>query len=117
MKKLLTSILILAASITTGWSQASQHSAAKAKKTWVLVITPQSTKHTLDSVIMAWEKQNVDLQFSKLKYDASGKLVEIKGFVSIKANGTFANATFGSKSLESFEIKVNDGPGVSVKGQ
>ena len=117
MKKLLASIRFLAGSITAGWSQTAQHTKAKATKTWVLVITPQSTKHMLDSVLMAWDKQNVDLKFSTLKYDASGKLVEVKGFVAIKANGTFADATFGSESLQSIEVKVDNSPGVSVKGK
>lgn len=118
MKKLLSAITIFTLSITLGWSQSAPPAVKNAaRNSWSFVITPQTTKHSLDSLKMAWAKESIDLNFTKLKYNTSGKLEQVKGSVAIKANGHYATATFNSESLESFTIKVDDGQGVYVNGK
>jgi hypothetical protein len=113
MKRILTSIIILIGSITLAWSQAP----TSGTHTWVLNITPHSSKHSLDSVTAEWAKNNIVLKFTKLQYIKNGTLQKVKGSVDVNANGTKASATFGSDKLESWEIKVTDKPSVSVKGK
>ena len=83
---------------------------------WSLIITPATTKNYLDSIAAIWKKENIDLNISKLKYDG-GTLVKIKGSVTINTKaGNHASGEFKSENLASIQIKVNDSPNVSIKG-
>ncbi len=89
---------------------ANQHS-------WTLVITPGTSKNHLDSVSTQWKRENISLDFSKLKYDNSGNLIKIKGTVDITNKaGNHASGEFKSENLSSIQIKVDDSPNVSIKG-
>ena len=63
------------------------------------------------------KKQSFVLGFSKLEYNSEGKLIKIKGSIAFKTASGLPNATFTSDNLESYEIKVDDKPSVSVKGK
>jgi hypothetical protein len=116
MKKLMASALLVMGTITVGMSQESKSPRPVPTRTWTYVITPQSSRQTMDSLVADWKKNNIDLRFSKLEYSKSGKLEKIQGSVYIKANGSPASAKFSSDNLQSIELKVDNGPGVSVKG-
>lgn len=115
MKKRMAGIIIFTISTTLAWSQTPQPPASNTHWEWVLVITPQTTKHYLDSVITTWRKDSIILNFSMLKYNGQGKLVKVKGTINVTAKGRHASGTFAPDKLESFEIKANDGPGVSLR--
>jgi hypothetical protein len=115
MKKLLASIILFGISITMAWSQSAKPSVVCTKRSWVLVITPQTKKQYIDSVATAWKADSINLKFSKLEYNDKGLLVKIKGSVDI--NGGLPSSTFGSDNLVSYEIKVEDRPELSVKGK
>jgi hypothetical protein len=83
-------------------------------RTWVLVLTPETTKHQLDSVASAWAKDNITLKFSQADYDNKGKLIKIKGSVDIQSGGHHASGTFGPDHFP-MEIKLDDRPSVSLK--
>jgi hypothetical protein len=83
---------------------------------WSLIITPNTTKNHLDSVAAMWKKENIDLTISKFKCDANGNLIEIKGLVTITTGNGSAKEEFKSENLSSIQIKVDDSPNVSVKG-
>jgi hypothetical protein len=114
MKKLLTGIILIAASAT---SVMAQSAGTDNHRTWTLVITPATTKHTLDSVASAWRQESINLKFDKLNYSSSGKLTQVKGSVYVKMNAGPASGTFESDNLRSIEIKIDDRPGVSIKGK
>jgi hypothetical protein len=118
MKKLAVSTSILVLSSILIMSKPNRNFVeSRGERTWVLIISPRSTQQHLDSVKTAWGKDSIDLEFSKLKYDDSGKLIKIKGTVTANIRGGNASAKFSSENLKSLEIKVNDRPSVSVKGQ
>lgn len=118
MKKLAvsTSILILS-SILIMSKPARSFVESKGGRNWVLIISPRTTQQHLDSIKTAWGKDSIILEFSKLNYDDSGKLIKIKGTVSANMRGGNASAKFSSENLKSLEIKVDDRPSVSVNGQ
>jgi hypothetical protein len=113
MKKLIVVIVVFVLSITIALSQ---NTSSGARHSWVIVITPKTTIHQLDSLMAELEKANFILEISKLEY-AKGKLVKIKGSVTYNSKSGLPNATFGSDNLDSWEIKVDDKPSVSVKGK
>jgi hypothetical protein len=117
MKKLLSGIAIFAVSVTLAFAQDTKTSAttSTSRRTWSLTITPQTKKHSLDSVKTAWAKDNVVLKFTKLEYSAKGSLMKVEGSVAIKANNSHASGTFTSDNVESVEIKLDDKPSVSIK--
>jgi hypothetical protein len=83
---------------------------------WSLIITPSTTQSYLDSITNAWKKENIDLDISKLKYDANNNLVKIEGVVTINIQtGNHASGEFKSENLSSIKIKVDDSPNVSIK--
>ncbi len=110
MKKLLTGTVLFLFAITTGWSQTAAHK-------WSLFITPDSKKHSLDSVVAAWKKDGIDLQFTKLEYNKTGKLIKIQGTVNYTSKGNPVSGKFESENLESYEIKLTDKPTIHLKGK
>jgi hypothetical protein len=116
MKKLLASIIILLVSINMICAQTAKPATKGNLRTWAITISPQTKKQYLDSVITAWNKDSIVLSFSKLDYNAAGKLVKVKGSVNVTSRGHHASGTFApEKDLVSVEIKVTDGPGVSIE--
>ena len=120
MKKLITSITILIVSITVGWAQngsvGMSWSAAPAPAAHSVFVSPHSSKQYLDSVSAAWKKDSIVLEFSKLKYDASGKLVKVKGSVVANLKGSHTSGTFSSNNLKGIDIRVGR-PGIEIKGE
>lgn len=117
MKKRIAVIIAFTISICSAWAQTAKPSTPATHWGWILIITPQTTKHSLDSVTIAWQKDSIILKFSTLKYNKHGKLAEIKGSLDVTAKGQHASGTFAPDKLESLEIKAsnNPGPGVSIK--
>jgi len=117
MKKRMTISLFLAFSITLGLAQNTKPINSANQRTWVVLITPKTTKQYLDSIITTWKKDSIILKFSTLDYDSKGKLMKVKGSVEITSKGQHASGTFGPiNKLEWLEIKLNDGLSVSIKG-
>jgi hypothetical protein len=114
MKKLLASIILFGISITIGWSQSAKPSTVCTKRSWVLVITPQTKKQYIDSVTTAWKADSINLKFSKLEYNDKGILVKIKGSVDV---GGSPSGSFQSDNLVSYEIKIEDVPELNIKGK
>jgi|GEM_PF-1432801 len=118
MKKLAVNASILVLSCLLIISKPARNLVeSKAAHNWILVISPQTSKQHLDSVKTAWEKDNILLEFSNLKYDDSGKLVKIKGIVTNNTGGDHASANFSSENLKLLEIKVDDSPSISIKSK
>jgi hypothetical protein len=101
MKKLLAGIIVFALSITFVWPHTNKQST---RHSWVLTITPLSSKHYLDSIATAWKKDNIVLKFSKLQYKANGKLIQVRGSIVVNGKGE----VFGSDKLETIKIRVTD---------
>jgi ABC-type glycerol-3-phosphate transport system substrate-binding protein len=118
MKKLMASLIFVVVSSTMVLAQTTKPTAKKSSlRHWVLNITPDSKKTYLDSVVAAWKKDNIDLKFSTLNYDASGKLIKFKGSVEIKVRDDKASGTFDDEEFKSVRVEVDDGPGVDIKGK
>lgn len=118
MKKLLASIIILLVSINMIYAQTTKSASNGKLRTWAITLNPQTKKQYLDSVITAWKKDSIVLSFSKLDYNAAGKLVKVKGSVNVTSRGHHASGTFApEKDLVSLLIKVTDGPGVTIEGK
>ena len=117
MKKLMTIFIFVAVSSTMVLAQTTKPVAKTHLRHWVLNITPDSKKPYLDSVVAAWKKDNIDLKFSVLNYDASGKLVKFKGSVEIKIRDDHASGTFDNEEFKSVHLEVDNGPGVDIKGK
>jgi hypothetical protein len=100
-----------------GNGNATNSSRSGTQHNWSLVITPNTTQSYLDSVTAKWKRENIDLSISKFKCDANGNLVKIKGSVVINTPaGNHASGEFKSENLASIQIKVDDSPNVSIKG-
>ena len=114
MKKRMACTIAFTIYITLAWAQTSKP-LTETHWGWVVTITPQTTKHYLDSVTTAWQKDSIVLKFSTLKYNAQGKLIKVKGSINVTAKGRHASGTFAPDKLESLEIKASDSPGVSIR--
>jgi hypothetical protein len=117
MKKRMAGIIIFAISISWALCQTRESSTKGNHRTWNLVITPQTQKHSLDSVATAWRKDSIVLKFSKLEYSAEGRLMKIKGSVAIMGNEKKPSGTFSSDSLKTFNIHLDDSWSVCLSGK
>jgi ABC-type glycerol-3-phosphate transport system substrate-binding protein len=115
MKKLLTSAAFLTVVGLTACNQPAKTETADAHWSMTLDVTPNSSKHALDSVAAAWAKDSVTLKFTNLKYDSLNKLTKFEGTVNVISKGRNVDATFSEDSSRSMEINVDDNPGVFVK--
>jgi hypothetical protein len=118
MKKLMVSTAAFALSVTLALSQNPKPVSSSTQHSWDIVITPQTTIHQLDSLMIKLKRENAFLGFSELEYNSNGNLMKIKGSVNIHTKDGLPSDTFTSDNLESFEIKFDAKTGVlSIKGQ
>jgi hypothetical protein len=112
MKKLLTGITLSAILITLACNQSSKFT----PRSWDYVITQQTTKHNLDSLVSAWKNDSIDLKFSNIQFDSLGKLFKVEGSVYLVSMGKDVSGTFSQDSLgkKPIEIKLDNAPSVSI---
>jgi PBP1b-binding outer membrane lipoprotein LpoB len=116
MKKRLISAIPFAVLSMLACNQPSAPAASEKPHNWVFGITPQTSIHAIDSVMMAWKKDSIALNFSKLEYDTLGKLTIVSGSVQFMAKGNLPSGKFTQDSIskKSLEIKLDDKPSVSL---
>lgn len=100
MKKLITTISIIAATATLGFSQ-SKH--------WDIKITPKTTQKQLDSLIKMLKRENIYLLFTTTEFK-DGKLVKLGGSVAFNDPKGSPNASFAPQKLEYIELILDKNP-------
>ncbi len=117
MKKSILSISSIALLSLAACNQPEAPKAPAVPHNWELTITPHTSMHALDSVSQAWKKDSIGFTISKLEYNDAWKLIKVKGALTCLKKGTHVSGTFGSDSLVSYTIKMDDSPSVEIKGK
>lgn len=99
MKKISISLTGLALLSLAACNETPKTPAAVTPKTWEFKITNQTTKHILDSVVAAWKNDSINLSFSNIVTDSSGKIAIISGAVDLKLVGGHVSGSFKNDTL------------------
>ncbi|HTB30427.1 MAG TPA: hypothetical protein VK808_00265 [Bacteroidia bacterium] len=108
MKKLLAGSASLVLLITAACNQPAKTEKTSTLKSLDYVITSKTSKNNLDSLTAALAKDSIDLKFSKVEFDSTGRLSKIAGtlnFIGKKMSGSFTSDSIVKKP---FEIKLSD---------